>query len=197
MEKTGTYVLNNTALRSWWLVPRAVVTEIGSEHRSVSSVTKEEFEFLQKCDGQTQLPETELTKKLLERKLIRPASDGERNDPYLEYRSYENRYVLNMGINITERCNFNCLHCYEAVDNQIPRSEMSLTDCRKLLKEAADCGIQNIKLTGGEPLIHKDFMKIVESVYEYGMTVDRINTNAFFINPDFLNELAKYDKKIP
>ena len=48
MEKTGTYVLNNTALRSWWLVPRAVVTEIGSEHRSVSSVTKEEFEFLQK-----------------------------------------------------------------------------------------------------------------------------------------------------
>ena len=196
MEKTGTYVLNNTALRSWWLVPRAVVTEIGSEHRSVSSVTKEEFEFLQKCDGQTQLPETELTKKLLERKLIRPASDGERNDPYLEYRSYENRYVLNMGINITERCNFNCLHCYEAVDNQIPRSEMSLTDCRKLLKEAADCGIQNIKLTGGEPLIHKDFMKIVESVYEYGMTVDRINTNAFFINPDFLNELAKYDKKI-
>lgn len=86
-----------------------------------------------------------------------------------------------MVINITERCNFNCLHCYEAVDNEIPRNEMSLENVRKLLKEAADCGIQNIKITGGEPLIHKDFLEIVKSVYENGMTVDRINTNACFI----------------
>ena len=192
----GTYVLNNTALRSWWLLPRAIVTGIGKEHRSVLSVSKEEFEFLKKCDGQTELSESELTKMLLARGLIRAAAKGERNEPYLDHRSYENRYVLNMGINITERCNFNCLHCYEAVDNQIPRSEMSLSDCRKLLKEAADCGIQNIKITGGEPLIHKHFPDIVKSVYEYGMTVDRINTNGFFLTRALLDELHLSDQYI-
>ena len=119
--------------------------------------------------------------KLLARGLIRPAKDGEETEEFLKLREYNNRYVLNMGINITERCNFNCLHCYEAVDNGIPRNEMSLENVRKLLKEAADCGIQNIKITGGEPLIHKDFLEIVKSVYENGMTVDRINTNAYFI----------------
>ena len=192
----GVYILNNTALRSWWLVPRSIVRYIGEEHRIVESVTKEEFEFLKKCDGQTDLPETALSKSFLDRGLIRTAEDGGKNDPYLEYRAYDNRYVLNMGINITERCNFNCLHCYEAVDNQIPRSEMSLSDCRKLLKEAADCGIQNIKITGGEPLIHKDFRDIFKSVYEYGMTVDRINTNGFFLTESLLDELRRTDQHI-
>ncbi len=190
------YVLNDTALRSWWMLQRAVVKNISGEQRSVASVSKEEFDLLLKCDGQTMIPESELSKNLLERRLIRVAEDGERNDPYLDHRSYDNRCVPNMGINITERCNFNCLHCYEAVDNQIPRSEMSLSSCRELLKEAADCGIQNIKITGGEPLIHKDFMDIAKSVYEYGMTIDRINTNAFFVTSDLCEDLRSLDDHI-
>lgn len=196
MQIMAVYVLNNAALRSWWMLPRAVVKNINGEHRNVLSVSKDEFDLLLKCDGQTMIPESDLSKRLLERGLIRVAADGERNDPYLIHCTYDNRCVPNMGINITERCNFNCLHCYEAVDNQIPRSEMSLSSCRELLKEAADCGIQNIKLTGGEPLIHKDFMDIVKSVYEYGMTVDSINTNAFFVTGDLCDQLRALDNNI-
>ena len=158
------YVLNDTALRSWWLVPRACITDIRGEHRKIRSLSQQEFELLKKCDGLCDLEETELMHSLLKRHMIRPALEGETADPYLLHRSYDNRYVLNMGINITERCNFNCLHCYEAVDNEILREEMSLENCRKLLEEAASCGIQNIKITGGEPLMHPDFMEIVRCV---------------------------------
>ena len=190
------YVLNNVALRTWWLVPRALITDIRGEHRGIRSLSREAFEQLKKCDGLCDLEETQLTRSLLEKQWIRPAKEGETTDPYLLHRSYDNRYVLNMGINITERCNFNCLHCYEAVDNEILREEMSLENCRKLLEEAASCGIQNIKITGGEPLMHPDFMEIVRCVYQNDMTVDRINTNGFFLTPELLDELRSLDPHI-
>lgn len=190
------FVLNHIALRSWWLAPRAYVTGIGEEQRTVKSLTRDDFELLKLCDGKTPVPVSAATEDLMKRKLIRPAKEGEETDPFLMLREYKNRYFLNMDLNITERCNFNCLHCYEAVDNQISRSEMSLSDCRKLLREARDCGIQNIKITGGEPLIHPDFLTILKSVYEYEMTVGRINSNVHFLTEQLADEIRAIDGKI-
>lgn len=190
------YVPDRTALRSWWLVPYACVAGIGTEQRRVRSIRKEEFDLLCLCDGKTDLPESELLSSLLKRKRIRPAKDGETADPFLLPREYENRCVPCMGINITEKCNFNCLHCYEAADNDIPRAEMAFEDCKRLLREARDCGIQNVKITGGEPLMHRDFLKIVRCVYENEMTVDRINTNAFFLTGELVDALREIDPYI-
>jgi len=172
------------------------VTGIGEEQRTVKSLTRDDFELLRLCDGKTPVPVSAATEDLMKRKLIRPAKEGEETDPFLMLREYKNRYFLNMDLNITERCNFNCLHCYEAVDNQISRSEMSLSDCRKLLREARDCGIQNIKITGGEPLIHPDFLTILKSVYEYEMTVGRINSNVHFLTEQLAEEIRAIDGKI-
>lgn len=172
------------------------MTGIGEEQRTVKSLTRDDFELLKLCDGKTPVPVSAATEDLMKRKLIRPAKEGEETDPFLMLREYKNRYFLNMDLNITERCNFNCLHCYEAVDNQISRSEMSLSDCRKLLREARDCGIQNIKITGGEPLIHPDFLTILKSVYEYEMTVGRINSNVHFLTEQLADEIRAIDGKI-
>ena len=172
------------------------MTGIGEEQRTVKSLTRDDFELLKLCDGKTPVPVSAATEDLMKRKLIRPAKEGEETDPFLMLREYKNRYFLNMDLNITERCNFNCLHCYEAVDNQISRSEMSLSDCRKLLREARDCGIQNIKITGGEPLIHPDFLTILKSVYEYEMTVGRINSNVHFLTEQLADEIRSIDGKI-
>ena len=192
----GKYVLNNIALRSWWLVPYAYVSDINGEQRRVRKVPKGLYDLLVKCDGITELPDSEALSSLLRNGLIRPAADGEVTDPFLMPRSYDNRYVLTMGINITERCNFNCRHCYEAADNEIPRNEISYEDCEKLIKQARECGVQNVKITGGEPLMHRDFMKILRAVYDNEMTVDRINTNGFFINEKLLDEIRSIDPNI-
>lgn len=175
---------------------KITVRNIGGEHRSVHTVSKEEFELLLQCDGKISLPESETLRRLEKEGMIRPAPEGEETDPDLLRKSYENRCVPNMAINITERCNYNCRHCYEAVDNDIPRSEMPLERCRNLLAQAGDCGIQNIKITGGEPLMHRDFLDIVRCVYENGMTVDRINTNGFFLTDTMLEELLALDRQI-
>lgn len=190
------YVLNHTALRSWWLADRACVTGIGGLERSIIPLSKEEFDLMMNCDGEVEIEDSELVRSLSARRLIRPAKNDERTDPYLLHKSYKNRYVRDMGLNITERCNFNCLHCYEATDNQILRNEMPFEKCESLIRQAAACGIQNVKITGGEPLMHPDFMKIIRCVYENGMTVDRINTNAFFLTDSLLDELRLIDNNI-
>ena len=50
------FVLNNIALRSWWLVPRAYIGGIGGEHRYARSLTQDEFDLLKSCDGKTDIP---------------------------------------------------------------------------------------------------------------------------------------------
>lgn len=50
------FVLNNIALKSWWLVPRAYIGGIGGEHRYARSLTQDEFDLLKSCDGKTDIP---------------------------------------------------------------------------------------------------------------------------------------------
>ena len=182
----GRYVLNQIRLCSWWLLPYAFLRE-GAERPT--RVGEEEFELLRQCDGLTGLSDSPLLQSLLDRGLIRPAEEGETLDRGQMLRSYDNRFVPNLALVITTHCNFNCLHCYEAADNEIVRREMSLSDCRRLIDEASDCGVLRFKITGGEPMMHRHFFDIVQYVYEKGMSVRCIYTNGYFITPEKLDKL--------
>ena len=45
---------------------------------------------------------------------------------------------------ITGKCNYNCLHCFNASDNSPLMSEFTLEDAEKLLDEAQACGIKSV-----------------------------------------------------
>ena len=70
------YILNpDIALRSWRLVPYAYYVK---GVRNAKGLKKDEFEFLLKCDGKTEVDDTsELAKRLSEKGLIFPAEDGD------------------------------------------------------------------------------------------------------------------------
>ena len=68
-------------------------------------------------------------------------------------------------------CNFDCEHC--CIDKfYVPRSweeasgrrKFELEDVRKLSQEADEMGLANIVITGGEPLILKEFDELVEAI---------------------------------
>ena len=68
------YVLNkNIALRSWWLVPYAYYIK---HDEMAHGLKKEEFELLSLCDGLHDIEESELTKSLVERRMISPVEKG-------------------------------------------------------------------------------------------------------------------------
>ena len=69
--------------------------------------------------------------------------------------------------------------------------EFTWEECQKLIGEMADCGIRNVMLTGGEPLVHPAFFRIVNAIAKEGMHVSRIYTNALKLTEETLFRLEE------
>lgn len=185
------YILNpNIALRSWRLVPYAYYVK---ELRDAGGLTADEFAFLSACDGQTELVSAEdgnaLAAKFLQNGFISPAEPGDKMDAWSRPLSCDNRYFPALNWMITGRCNYNCLHCFNAVDNAPLASEFTLEEGERLIREAEECGINAFTITGGEPMCHRNFFDLIESIYRHGMYVEELNTNGFYITDEALKRL--------
>jgi len=68
-----------------------------------------------------------------------------------------------LDMELTERCNNNCLHCYINLpenDVQAKERELPFEEVKRILKEAASLGCITVRFTGGEPLLREDFKEI-------------------------------------
>lgn len=89
-------------------------------------------------------------------------------------------------------CNFTCVHCsVKRFQGRNDRRSFSMNDVRSLSHQADEMGLARFVITGGEPLVFKDFDALVEA----------IDPNKFYINCDtngwFLNaKKAKHIKSI-
>lgn len=186
------YILNeNIALRSWTLVPCAYYIK---GERNARGLKAEEFEFLSACDGKTDLPaeaESPLAKRFLENGFIHEAAAGEALSDWSRARVCPNRYFPAMNWMITGKCNYNCIHCFNAADNAPLMSEWSMEEADRLLQQTSDCGINAFTITGGEPMLHRSFFDIIEGIYARGMYVEELNTNGYFINRQTLSRLKE------
>lgn len=88
---------------------------------------------------------------------------------------------LDVSIELTHRCNFRCLHCYipdfEAPDLLTTERVMSLLD------ELVEMGTLSLTLTGGEPLLRRDWLTIARRARGLGFAL-RIFTNGALIDDD-------------
>lgn len=95
-----------------------------------------------------------------------------------------------LDMEITERCNNNCLHCCinrPAGDRDAQRRELSTEAIKSILTEAASLGCLTVRFTGGEPLLRKDFDELYLYARNLGLKV-LLFTNATLMTP-FLAEL--------
>ena len=78
-------------------------------------------------------------------------------------------------ISITSGCNMKCVYCHNEGNKII--NQLSKDDIEKLIKNSYDLGLEQVRLTGGEPLIHKEIYDICQMLAEkYHLKVG-INTN--------------------
>ena len=183
------HILNqNIALRSFWRAPYAYYRK---GVREANRLTKEEFELLSLCDGQTELGESDLLSRMVALGLAEKCEKGERTLSPWQKMDCDNRYFPAMNWMITGKCNYNCLHCFNAADNSPLMAEFSLEEAEKLLDEAQMCGINAFTITGGEPMCHKEFFSIVAGIYKRGMFVEELNTNGFYITQAALDRMKE------
>ena len=177
---------DDIALRKW--------TDYGYayyEHgaRNAIPLRPKEAEIMLICDGEHDIETDDTVMQLMLRNLITPCEKGEHPSEWSSLKKYDNRCFPMMNLMITGRCNFNCLHCFNAADNSALMTELSLEEICDILDQAKDCGITGIQLTGGEPMIHKNFLDIIREIYKRGMNVFRILTNGYFITQKMLDEM--------
>ncbi len=83
-----------------------------------------------------------------------------------------------VGIEITNRCNLACRHCFNR-SGEGPIQELSSADLIYLFDQLQAMGVDSVRLSGGEPVLHPDFPAIVAAAARRGLQVS-INTNGLY-----------------
>ncbi len=165
-------------------------------HRRVAEpqqINNESFEILKKCDGLHDLEEDDALKLISDKGIIRACSKGEVWSDWSAHKSHDHRIVTSMNLMITGKCNYNCLHCFNASDNAALMKEWELEELKDLFDMASECGIHAVTLTGGEPLLHPHFEDIAREIRKRNMVLEKLTTNGYFLNEDTLKLFKKLD----
>ncbi|MBM4459728.1 MAG: radical SAM protein [Chloroflexi bacterium] len=90
---------------------------------------------------------------------------------------------------LTHACNLRCVMCYN-----VPQPEPELTTAERLdvLEQLAAAGTLRLTLTGGEPLMRRDFFAIATRARKLGCALD-LKTNATLITPAIADRIAALD----
>jgi radical SAM protein with 4Fe4S-binding SPASM domain len=120
--------------------------------------------------------------------------------PYMDFstrvheKGLEKRLPVVMSLELTERCNLNCAHCYinrPAGEQEAQVQELTTRQWRTLLDEMAEAGALWTLFTGGEPLLRPDFCELYAHAKRLGMIVT-IFTNATLITPELADFLLDW-----
>ncbi len=116
-------------------------------------------------------------------------------DQFSLWEKVKNKGLLSyVSMELTERCNNNCLHCYInllANDEKVKKKEITFEEIKGIADEAAEMGCLSWHLTGGEPLLREDFSDIYLYLKRKGIRVS-LFTNATLINSRITSLFKKY-----
>ncbi|MEI6334715.1 MAG: GTP 3',8-cyclase MoaA [Methylococcaceae bacterium] len=89
------------------------------------------------------------------------------------------RTVDYLRISITDRCDFRCVYCMAEDMTFLPRAQiLTLEEIATLAKAFAELGVKKIRITGGEPLVRKGALELlqtlgqIESLHELVITTN-------------------------
>ena len=75
------------------------------------------------------------------------------------------RAISYLRVSVTDRCDFRCVYCMSEHMSFLPKAELlSLEELDRLCSAFVAKGINKLRLTGGEPLVRRGIMTLVESL---------------------------------
>lgn len=97
-------------------------------------------------------------------------------------------------VELTDQCNLRCRHCYR---DSSPQNQTMLPTQQafRLFDEFKRNGVSMVELSGGEPLVHPDFLPIFVRAREMFNRIT-VLSNGWSINERLIIELARYPDKV-
>jgi radical SAM protein with 4Fe4S-binding SPASM domain len=104
------------------------------------------------------------------------------------------RIPISGSIELTFRCNLQCIHCYcnlplndrEAIDKELKTDE-----AYRIFDQMAEAGCLWLLITGGEPLLRKDFLDIWAYAKKKGF-IPSLYTNGTLLTPEIADALVEW-----
>ncbi len=96
------------------------------------------------------------------------------------------RPIKYLRLAVTDRCNLRCFYCMpEEGIKYIPRKELlTFEEIERLVTILGEMGITKIRLTGGEPFVRTDLMKLIRRIVDIeGIQDVHITTNGILTSP--------------
>jgi len=93
-----------------------------------------------------------------------------------------------MSFAVNDKCNADCEHCSFTAGLK-KRNELTIEQCKQVIKDGQDLGVTVINFVGGEPLLREDLPEIVRSV-DKDLSTTVLFTNGWFL-PERAGELRR------
>ena len=93
---------------------------------------------------------------------------------------HHNRRITYLRVSETDRCNLRCMYCWPVKNLKLLNHAdiLSYEEIVKVIQAAARVGFKKVRLTGGEPLVRRNFVRLVASVcHVSGLEEVSITTN--------------------
>ena len=129
-----------------------------------------------------------------------------------------NRKIEYLRLSVTDRCDFRCFYCIPKGFKGFTEIEdrLKLDEFIRLIRVFSEMGVSKVRLTGGEPLIHKDIEAMVRGIAalpdieDFSMStnashlaehaqmlkdtgVGRVNVSLDSLNPDVFRQITQGD----
>lgn len=88
------------------------------------------------------------------------------------------RTIDYVRLSVTDRCDFRCVYCMAEDMEFLPRQQvLTLEEIARLARTFTTLGTSKIRLTGGEPLVRKDILALVQDIGRLGLRDFAMTTN--------------------
>ena len=93
---------------------------------------------------------------------VSPAPPSIVADP-ARLRDSHGRAISDLRVSVTDRCNYRCVYCRTGNEGA-QYSELPIAEYARMIRVFVSLGIDKIRLTGGEPLLRKGLVELIEEV---------------------------------
>ena len=104
---------------------------------------------------------------------------------------YQNNVPWRAIIELTNACQFNCIHCFHS-DHKKKKNELSTDDIKRVIVDLYKLKTMQLTLTGGEPTLRADIVEIIEFALANKMHVQLLSNGN--IDEKILNSICKFNK---
>ena len=89
-----------------------------------------------------------------------------------------------LRLSVTDRCNLRCIYCHPMPDCSFieRKDKLEFEEILRIVRLFSECGIKKLRLTGGEPLVRRDIVRLVHKLYAIAGIEDlSVTTNGIFL----------------